>query len=93
MMLIKVNAPRIARGSEATGGHLPRHIIDVTDTSYTIELTARRQTDAFIQSLGKNGIIEVVRSGPSGIARGEKRCDLNIIYIILEPQMNTDDAD
>ena len=49
------------------------HILDVTDTTYTIELTgAGSKLDAFIQALGKTGIIEVVRSGPSGIARGEK---------------------
>ncbi len=48
-------------------------IIDVTDTTYTMELTgASNKLDAFLQALGTAGIIEVVRSGPSGIARGEK---------------------
>jgi acetolactate synthase-1/3 small subunit len=48
-------------------------IIDVTDTTYTMELTgASNKLDAFLQALGTASIIEVVRSGPSGIARGEK---------------------
>jgi acetolactate synthase-1/3 small subunit len=48
-------------------------IIDVTETTYVIELTGDgRKLDAFIQALGKPGIIEVVRSGPSGISRGER---------------------
>lgn len=48
-------------------------IIDVTDTTYTIELTG--VTDkilAFIDSLGKIKIIEQVRSGALGISRGSE---------------------
>ena len=48
-------------------------IIDVTDSSYTIELTGSGdKLDAFIDALDKKLILEVVRSGVSGIARGEK---------------------
>jgi acetolactate synthase I/III small subunit len=74
LMLIKVNATGAAREEVKRLVDIFRgHIIDVTDTSYTIELTgAGDKLDAFIQSLGTTGIIEVVRSGPSGIARGEK---------------------
>jgi len=74
LMLIKVNATGGSREEVKRLVDIFRgHIIDVTDTSYTIELTgAGDKLDAFIQSLGKTGIIEVVRSGPSGIARGEK---------------------
>jgi len=74
LMLIKVNATGAAREEVKRLVEIFRgHIIDVTDTTYTIELTgAGDKLDAFIQSLGKTGIIEVVRSGPSGIARGEK---------------------
>ena len=74
MMLIKVNATGEAREEVKRLVDIFRgHIIDVTDTTYTIELTgAVEKLDAFIQTLGKTGIIEVVRSGPSGIARGEK---------------------
>jgi acetolactate synthase-1/3 small subunit len=48
-------------------------IIDVTDTSYVVELTGTGdKLDAFIEAVRGAGIIEVVRSGVSGIARGEK---------------------
>ena len=49
------------------------HIIDVTDTTYTVELTGTGdKLDAFIQAVGKEPVLEVVRSGVSGVARGEK---------------------
>ena len=48
-------------------------IIDVTESTYTIEMTgAGDKLDAFIDALGENDILEVVRSGVSGIARGDK---------------------
>jgi acetolactate synthase-1/3 small subunit len=48
-------------------------ILDVTDTAYTIELTdTSDKLDAFIQAAGADNLIEVVRSGVSGIARGDK---------------------
>ncbi len=48
-------------------------IIDVTENSYTIEMTgAGDKLDAFIESLDDKLILEVVRSGVSGISRGDK---------------------
>lgn len=48
-------------------------IIDVTENTYTIEMTgAGDKLDAFIHALDSNDILEVVRSGISGIARGDK---------------------
>ena len=48
-------------------------VVDVTDASYVVELTgAPRKLDAFIRAVPKGLIVEVVRSGPTGIARGEK---------------------
>lgn len=48
-------------------------IIDVTESSYTIEMTgAGDKLDAFINSLDDKLILEVVRSGVSGISRGDK---------------------
>ncbi|MGK0296838.1 MAG: acetolactate synthase-1/3 small subunit [Gammaproteobacteria bacterium] len=48
-------------------------IIDVTENTYTIEMTgAGDKLDAFIGALDDNDILEVVRSGVSGIARGDK---------------------
>jgi len=49
------------------------NIIDVTDTSYIIEMTGNsKKLDAFIKAVHEDMIVEVVRSGPSGIARGDK---------------------
>ncbi len=49
------------------------NIIDVTPTTYTIELTGTGdKLNAFIVAIGAEKIIETVRSGVSGIARGEK---------------------
>lgn len=76
MMLIKVRAD----GSDARE-EIKRlidifrgHIIDVTDSSYTLELTGPgEKLDAFIQAVsGTTTILETVRSGVSGIARGNK---------------------
>lgn len=48
-------------------------IIDVTDSTYTLEMTGNGdKVDAFIQALGQVEIIEVVRSGVSGIGRGKR---------------------
>lgn len=47
-------------------------IIDVTDTTYTVELTgSASKLDAFIKAINVP-ILETVRSGVAGIARGEK---------------------
>ena len=48
-------------------------IIDVTENTYTVEMTgAGAKLDAFIDALDEKDILEVVRSGVSGIARGDK---------------------
>ena len=48
-------------------------IIDVTDSSYIIEMTGdATKLNAFMHAVGEEQIIEVVRSGATGIARGEK---------------------
>lgn len=47
-------------------------IIDVTNKTYTIEITGTGdKLDAFVDMLDKNLILEVVRSGLSGISRGD----------------------
>jgi acetolactate synthase-1/3 small subunit len=75
MMLIKVRAEgndareEIKRLTDIFRGH----IIDVTDTTYILELTGPgNKLDAFIQALAGTTILETVRSGVSGIARGAK---------------------
>ncbi|MEM7257970.1 MAG: acetolactate synthase small subunit, partial [Pseudomonadota bacterium] len=48
-------------------------IIDVTESTYIIELTGDSdKLDAFVKSVGDESILEVVRSGVTGIARGER---------------------
>jgi len=53
-------------------------IIDVSDTTYTVELTGTgAKVDAFLSAVDNQYILEVVRSGVSGIARGERRLDVS----------------
>ncbi len=53
------------------------NIIDVTENSYTVEMTGHGdKLDAFIKAVDEDLIMEVVRSGPLGIARGGKRLAL-----------------
>ena len=74
MMLVKVVAVGDRRNELKRLADIFRgRIIDVTDKTYTIELTgAGDKLDAFIQALDSGVIIEVVRSGVSGIARGDR---------------------
>ncbi len=74
LMLIKVRAvgkerEEIKRTSDIFRGR----IIDVTDKSYTIELTgAQDKLDAFLDAIDRAAILETVRTGTSGIGRGER---------------------
>jgi len=74
LLLVKVNANGAMRDEIKRLVDIFRgRIIDVTETTYTIELTgASDKLDAFVQAVRGAGIVEVVRSGVSGIARGEK---------------------
>jgi len=78
MMLVKVRAEGERREELKRLTDIFRgRIIDVTARSYTIELTgAGDKLDAFLQALEQAVIIEVVRSGVSGIARGERALKL-----------------
>ncbi|MES9972596.1 MAG: acetolactate synthase small subunit [Candidatus Thiodiazotropha sp.] len=74
MMMIKLRAERTQREEIKRLVDIFRgKIIDVTDTSYTVELTgAANKLNAFIEAVDEELIIEVVRTGPSGIGRGAK---------------------
>ncbi len=74
MMLIKVRATGTDREEVKRLTDIFRSkIIDVTDSSYIIELTGDSdKLDAFMASVGDDNILEVVRSGVTGIARGDK---------------------
>jgi len=74
MMLIKVRTAVTAREEVKRLADIFRgRIIDVSDTTYTIEVTGTSdKLDAFVGAIAQTDIIEVVRSGVTGIARGER---------------------
>ena len=74
LMLIKVRAGQKEREDMKRMADIFRgRIIDVSDNTYTIELTGNTQKlDAFIKSLDQGSIIETVRTGASGIGRGNR---------------------
>ena len=74
LMLIKVRAVGKEREEmKRTADIFRGRIIDVTDKSYTIELTGDSvKLDAFIDSIDKAAILETVRTGASGNGRGER---------------------
>ena len=78
MMLIKVRASGAAREEVKRLADIFRgRIIDVSDTIYTIEVTGTSdKLDAFVGAITQTDIIEVVRSGVTGIARGERALHL-----------------
>ena len=74
LMLIKVSAQDEAREEIKRLMDIFRgRIIDVTEKAYTVEITGSGdKLDAFIKALDEQAILEVVRTGVSGIARGDK---------------------
>ena len=49
------------------------HVIDMTDTTYTVEVTGdSEKIDAVLKALEHITMLEVVRSGQLGMARGDK---------------------
>ena len=73
-MMVKVRAvgkerEEIKRTTDIFRGR----IIDVTDKSYTSEMTGdQAKHDAFLNSIDTSAILETVRTGASGIGRGER---------------------
>ena len=52
-------------------------IVDVTDKSYIIELTGTgSRLDEFLDTISHNNILETVRTGASGIGRGERTLEI-----------------
>jgi len=74
LMLIKVKATAAFREEMKRMCDIFRgRIIDVADGSFTIELTGSgNKLDAFIESMDKTAILETVRTGASGIGRGDR---------------------
>jgi acetolactate synthase I/III small subunit len=74
LMLVKVRASGKDREEMKRMAEIFRgRIIDVTDKTYTIELTGNGQKlDAFLEALEEGAVLETVRTGASGIGRGER---------------------
>jgi len=79
MMFVKVKAEGDTQRGEVKrlSDIFRARIIDVTDTTFCIELTGSGdKLDAYIRAMHENNIVEVVRSGSMGILRGEKALTL-----------------
>ena len=75
LMLVKIKATDsdVRRELKSCVEIFRGHIIDVTPATYTVQLAGdSEKLDAFIEAVGEMGIMEVVRSGVSGISRGDK---------------------
>ena len=74
LMLVKVKATGAFRDEMLRMCDIFRgRIIDVADGSYTIEMTGSgSKLDAFLETLDKTAILETVRTGASGIGRGDR---------------------
>ena len=74
LMLIKVRAgQKESEDMKRMADIFRGRVIDVSDSTYTIELTGdTRKLDAFIQALEPGSIVETVRTGASGIGRGNR---------------------
>ena len=74
LMLVKVRAIGDAREELKRISDIFRgRIIDVSDKTYTIELTgAGNELDSFLQAIDHSLILETLRTGASGIGRGDR---------------------
>lgn len=74
LMLIKLKAVGSSREEIKRSADIFRgQIVDVTPNIYTVQLVGdSEKLTAFIQAVGEAMVLEVVRTGSSGISRGEK---------------------
>jgi len=74
LMLVKVRATGKDREEMKRVADIFRgHIIDVTESSYVIELTGNTsKLDSFIGAIDSSLILETVRTGVCGIGRGDR---------------------
>ena len=74
LMMVKVRATESLRDEVKRLADIFRgNILDVTPCCYVIEITGEKsKLDAFLSAVGSEHIIEVVRSGTTGILRGER---------------------
>jgi acetolactate synthase I/III small subunit len=74
LMMVKIKTTLETRDEIRSIANIFRgKIIDVTPSTYIIEMTGpSEKLDAFIAAINPASIIEAVRSGATGISRGEK---------------------
>jgi acetolactate synthase-1/3 small subunit len=74
LMMVKIKTTLETRDEIRSMANIFRgKIIDVTPSTYIIEMTGpSEKLDAFIAAINPASIIEAVRSGATGISRGEK---------------------
>lgn len=74
LMLIKLRATGAQRAEvKRTADIFRGQVVDVTASTYTVQLTGTAEKlDAFLSAMSETTVMEVVRSGVSGLSRGEK---------------------
>jgi len=74
LMLVKIKASGAQRAEvKRTSDIFRGQIVDVTNSTYTVQLAGTSdKIDAFLQALGELTVLEVARTGVTGISRGEK---------------------
>jgi acetolactate synthase-1/3 small subunit len=74
LMLIKVKASGAQRAEiKRTVDIFRGQVLDLTANVYSIQLTGTSdKLDAFVGAIGQQTVLEVARTGVSGISRGEK---------------------
>jgi acetolactate synthase-1/3 small subunit len=74
LMLVKVRATGKDREEMKRVADIFRgHVIDVTESSYVIELTGNgAKLDSFLNAIDRSLILETVRTGVCGIGRGDR---------------------
>ena len=74
IMLVKVRAEAGVREEIKRSADIFRgQIVDVTATSYTVQLVGpSAKLDAFLLAISKSSVLEVSRSGVTGVSRGDK---------------------
>ena len=74
LMLLKLKVSGAQRAEvKRTSDIFRGQIVDVSNNTYTIQLTGTSgKLDSFIRAIAESSILEVVRSGVSGLSRGEK---------------------
>jgi acetolactate synthase-1/3 small subunit len=78
LMLIKIKASGAQRSEvKRTVDIFRGQVVDLSSSVFTVQLAGTGdKLDAFIAALGDNVVLEVARTGISGISRGEKTLSL-----------------